>query len=133
MLGAEVAVEWLLLALAAFGSIAMMWALFNLGKTVDAIDDGWRHLRRGRRGDVAPLTVEKIAADLRRINAYLDALERSDAPARAQRLQAAVLAYDDVLLLACRTLEVEAPERGPLGSIERLQTEAALAQHGLVW
>jgi hypothetical protein len=130
-------VIWLELALAALGPVAVIWVAFNLNTIIDAVAGFWRSMvRRVRRqpeGELAPMSVEKIAADLRRINAYLDSIERSDAPARAARLKAAVLAYDDVLLLACRTLEIPAPERAPLESVDRLETEAALAQHGLVW
>lgn len=124
---------WLALALVAMGPVAVMWALFNFPRVVDAVEWMWRRLRRREDPYLAPIPVQKIAADLRRLNAYLEELDRSDAPARAERLKAAVLAYDDVLLIACRTLDVPAPERAPLASVERLQTEAALAQHGLVW
>jgi hypothetical protein len=77
--------------------------------------------------------VQKLAADLTRLAAHFEQVDESDAPAKAFRLKAAALAYDGVLLDAARTLQVPAPERPPLQSIERLQTEAALAQQGLVW
>ncbi len=125
---------WLVLALVALAPVAMMWALFNVAAIVDFFAAGWRRLRPRRSAHVSSsLPVQQIAADLRRLNAYLDEVERSDAPARAARLRAAVLAYDDVLLIACRTLEIPAPERAPLEPVTRLETEAALAQHGLVW
>jgi hypothetical protein len=90
-----------------------------------------RRLRRARRSDV--LSVERLAADLHRLAVHLDTLERSDEMHRVARLRAASLAYDDVLLSACRTLQVDVPDRTPLHPVERLQTEAALAQRGLVW
>jgi hypothetical protein len=130
-------VIWLELGLLALLPAAVILVLINLTAIGDAVGTLWRSmLRRVRRrpaDEPAAMSVEKIAADLRRINAYLDNLERSDAPARAARLKAAVLAYDDVLLLACRTLEIPAPDSAPLEPVDRLQTEAALAQHGLVW
>ena len=93
----------------------------------------WRRLR-GRRAPVASeVPVQQLAADLRRLSAHFEQVDRSDAPAKAFRLRAVSLAYDDVLLVAARTLDVPAPERPPLASIERLQTEAALAQHGFDW
>lgn len=90
-----------------------------------------RRLRRTRRPDV--LSVERLAADLHRLAVNLDTLERSDEMHRVARLRAASLAYDDVLLSACRTLQVDVPDSTPLRPVERLQTEAALAQRGLVW
>ena len=77
--------------------------------------------------------VERLAADLHRLAVHIDTIERSQEMHRVARLRAASLAYDDVLLSACRTLEVEVPETTPLHPVERLQTEAALAQAGLVW
>jgi hypothetical protein len=50
-----------------------------------------------------------------------------------ERLAAASLAYDWVLLSACRTLEVPLPQMPPLRTVERLETEAALAARGLDW
>ena len=124
---------WVQIGLTTLAPVAVLWVCFNVPLVVDLIEAGWRRLRPRRSTDASPFPVQKIAADLHRLNAYLEQLEHSDAPARAARLQAAVLAYDDVLLLACRTLEIPAPECTPLEPITRLETEAALAQHGLVW
>ncbi|MDX6234002.1 MAG: hypothetical protein QOH68_3084 [Nocardioidaceae bacterium] len=77
--------------------------------------------------------VERLAADLHRLAVHIDTIERSQEMHRVARLRAASLAYDDALLSACRTLEVAVPETTPLHPVERLQTEAALAQAGLVW
>ena len=78
-------------------------------------------------------SIERIGADLHRLSVEIRRLEASDQPAKAARMRAATLAYDDVLLQACRTLEVEATARPPLAPLERLETEAALAREGLVW
>ena len=99
----------------------------------DRVDTGWRRLRRQPELRPTGIPVQKLAADLRRLAAHFEQVDGSDAPAKAFRLRAAALAYDGVLLDAARTLQVPAPERPPLQSIERLQTEAALAQQGLVW
>ena len=77
--------------------------------------------------------LERHCADLRRLSQELDRLEASDLPAKGARLRAAGLAYDDVLLAACRALEVPAPARAPLAPLDRLETEAALARCGLLW
>jgi hypothetical protein len=101
-----------------------------LGEHVQALLDRLFPQRRQR-----PLVepVERLAADLHRLAVHIDTIERSQEMHRVARLRAASLAYDDVLLSACRTLEVEVPETTPLHPVERLQTEAALAQAGLVW
>jgi len=89
------------------------------------------HPERKQRAQGQP--VERLAADLHRLAVHIDTIERSQELHRVARLRAASLAYDYVLLSACRTLEVEVPESTPLHPAERLQTEAALAQAGLVW
>lgn len=78
--------------------------------------------------------VERIAADLRRLAHDLELIERSDHPRKVARLRASSMAYDDVLLEACRALEVAAPvAHPPLCPADRLQAEAGLACAGLRW
>jgi hypothetical protein len=79
------------------------------------------------------VSVEQLAADLRRLANHLERIYRADEPSKMERLQAAALAYDWVLLSACRTLDVPVPGDAPLDAMERLQTEAALAALGLDW
>lgn len=79
------------------------------------------------------VSVEQLAADLRRLATELERVRHQDQPAKMARLTAAALAYDWVLLSAARTLDVPAPGQAPLGSLERLYTEAALAAQGLDW
>jgi hypothetical protein len=79
------------------------------------------------------LSIEQLAADLRRLAAHLERCYRADQPAKMERLAAAALAYDWVLLSACRTLDVPVPGDPPLAAFDRLQAEAALAAQGLDW
>jgi hypothetical protein len=79
------------------------------------------------------VSVEQLAADLRRLAAELERVRDQDQPAKMARLTAAALAYDWVLLSAARTLDVPAPGHAPLRPVERLETEAALAAQGLDW
>jgi hypothetical protein len=79
------------------------------------------------------ISVEQLAADLRRLAAQLERVYVQDQPAKMERLTAAALAYDWVLLSAARTLDVPAPQHAPLRPLERLETEAALAARGLDW
>jgi hypothetical protein len=126
-------VMWIwLLVLAVVPLLAIMFFVHMLTvfDQADAVRDRLRR-RRPQRAQVQP--VERLAADLHRLAVHLDNVERSDDMHRAARLRAAALAYDDVLLSACRTLDVEVPDSTPLHAVERLQTEAALAQRGLVW
>jgi hypothetical protein len=90
-------------------------------------------LRPGHHERALGQPVERLAADLHRLAVHLDTVERSHEMHRVERLRAAVLAYDDTLRSACRTLDVEVPDSSPLPPFVRLQTEAALAQRGLVW
>jgi hypothetical protein len=75
----------------------------------------------------------RLAADLHRLSVNLAEVEGARVPAKMARMRAALLAYDDELLCACRVLQLPAPASSPLHPLERLQTEAVLAQHGLHW
>jgi hypothetical protein len=77
--------------------------------------------------------IERLVSDLRRLERDYSRIERSDLPRRAVRLQGVSLAYDDALCACCTALEIPAPGRPPLDAVQRLQIEATLAQHGLVW
>ena len=78
-------------------------------------------------------TLERLVSDLRRLERDYRCIEDSDLPAKAARLRSVTLAYDDTLRACCRALDLAEPEKPPLGPVARLQTEAALAQHGLTW
>jgi len=78
-------------------------------------------------------SLERLVADLRRLEREYQRVESSNELGRASRLRAIGMAYDDTLRACCRTVGLEAPERSPLSSIHRLQTEAALAQAGVTW
>ncbi|HYO86413.1 MAG TPA: hypothetical protein VES01_08185 [Dermatophilaceae bacterium] len=77
--------------------------------------------------------LERLAADLRRLEADRHVLRSSNQPARAQRLMAAELAYEDVLLDCCEALELSCPGPPPLTPAQRRDTEAALFVAGLRW
>ena len=124
---------WFWVAVAAVLPLGVTMLVVNLPSLLDRIEGPLDRLRprRAQRAQVQP--VERLAADLHRLAVHLDTLERSREMHRVARLRAASLAYDDVLRSACRTLEVEVPESTPMHPVERLQTEAALAQRGLIW
>jgi len=73
--------------------------------------------------------IERLAADLRRLRPLLDDPTRS----RTQR-EGARLAYEEVLVDACRALGIDhrlGAGRGLAAEVEVLRVEAALADSGL--
>src|SRR5690348_338526 len=115
--------------------LALVVAAALLGHLDWMLRLGTRFLDRfaPRRAETDNLSVEQLAADLRRLAAHLEQCYRVDQPAKMERLAAAALAYDWVLLSACRTLDIPVPGEPPLDAFDRLQTEAALAAEGLDW
>jgi hypothetical protein len=79
------------------------------------------------------VSVEHLVSDLRRLAVLLEQTYDTEQPAKMARLTAASLAYDYVLLSACRTLEIDLPHTPPLEPVARLETEAELARQGLQW
>jgi hypothetical protein len=88
--------------------------------------------RRPRASRDEPAECEKYRRTLRRLAADHDRLLTADLPARAARLRAVELAYDDTLRHACVTLDLDPPP-APLTAVERVQVEAELVLHGLDW
>lgn len=89
--------------------------------------------RRRRQPTPTGPSLQRLVDDLRRLEGVYRDIERGDPPAKAARLRAVSLAYDDTLRACCRALDLPAPESPPLDPVVRLQTEAALAQSGLRW
>lgn len=118
----------------AYFALAFVPAAFFLG--LAKLLDWWANGGQIRvRHDPVPAgpPIERLVSDLRRLERDYTRIERSDLPRRVVRLQSVSLAYDDTLCACCTALEIPWSGRRPLGAVERLQIEAALAQHGLVW
>ncbi len=113
-------------------ALAFLGLLGHLDRPAAALGTLWHRLRR-RPPEPATVAVEQLAADLRRLATVLEQTYATEQPAKMARLTAASLAYDWVLLAACRTLEIPTQETAPLDAIGRLQTEAELARSGLNW
>jgi hypothetical protein len=94
----------------------------------------WSHgsAPHGRDADPGP-SLQRLVDDLRRLEREYVRVERSDLPARAARLCALNLAYDDTLRACCHALGLAEPSERPLSGVARLRTEAELAQRGLEW
>jgi hypothetical protein len=121
----EIAVTYALLA-------ATPAAVFLLAiKALERFTSG-RPVRRRTPVPVEP-SLERLVADLRRLEGDYRRIEASDLPGRAARLRTVTLAYDDILRACCTALDLPQPDRPPLSPLVRLQTEAALAQRGLTW
>lgn len=123
---------WLWLVFAAAGPVCVVMLVVHFSAISDRIEDAWRQVRHRHPAPETP-PIECLAADLRRLGLHLARVESSNELAKAFRMKAASWAYDDVLLSACRALEVETEAHAPLAAFERLETEAVLAQHGLQW
>lgn len=83
----------------------------------------------------APVPIERVTADLRRLRAQLEARENCPGMSgKGMRMGALKIAYVQVLAMACRQLEIRPPRatgdwRTPLTEIYRV--EAELRAHGL--
>ena len=126
-----------LLAVMALLPVIVAGAVRLVRRAAGRLSPWWERRRTRRRSlrgdDPFRRPIERLTQDLRRLLTELDEIERSNPPAKVARLRAASLAYDGVLVAACRALEVDLPARPPLGPLERLEAEAELARHGLTW
>ncbi len=118
--------------LVAAGPIIMAVLIVKSTVIVDLIESAVQAVRHRKPVPESP-PIEVLAADLRRLGSQLALVESSNEIAKAFRLTATSRAYDDVLLSACRVLEVDTAAQSPLRPVERLEAEAALAMHGLRW
>jgi hypothetical protein len=104
----------------------------RLGETIR------RRWRRVRPAPPEPIgqPIENIAASLRRLQSWLDTYaDPRPIPGKATKLMAAASAYDQVLIDACRALEVAQALDGTEGldrEAERLRIQSALEDAGLV-
>lgn len=96
---------------------------------------GWRggsRLAEARRKAPPPETVEQLEADLRRLRAELEDTEtRAGLTAKQHRVRALRGAYLDVLVTACRRLDVPPPEGGEHASLAEIyRAEHAVFSRG---
>jgi hypothetical protein len=122
-----------LLAVVLIGFLALP---FVLSGVIAVVRRQWEQISEQRRpsgADTVP--IEKVAADLRRLRAQLEAREnRPGLTGKGMRMGAVRIAYVQVLGVACHQLEVLPPRSGPhwhtpLAEIYRV--EAQLRERGL--
>ena len=115
--------------------VALVFVPAALFLVLAKVLDWWARGGTRHRERVQPTgpPIERLVRDLRRLERDYSRIERSDLPRRIVRLQGVSLAYDDALCACCTALEIPVPGRPPLDAVQRLQIEATLAQHGLVW
>lgn len=102
-----------------------------------AVNAARRHWERAdkHRPVADALPIERVAADLRRLRAQLEAREnRPGLSGKGMRMGAVRLAYVEVLEVACRQLDVQPPRSGPewqTSLAEIYRVEAQLRERGL--
>ena len=120
----------LLYLLLAVTPAAVLWAA---GKGVERMVLGPRARPAATAAATAERSLQRLVADLRRLEGEYARIQRAQEPGRATRLRAVGLAYDDTLTACCRAVGLPAPSAPPLSALSRLHTEAALAQAGVTW
>ncbi len=105
-------------------------ALLLAGRALERWCGTYRSPRRD--AAAAGISLERLVADLRRLEDDYRRISRSDLPARVARMRTVTLAYDDTLRSCCRAVGLPEPS-SPLTALARLETEAALSQQGVTW
>lgn len=123
------------LALDAAHAVLRYAATGHAPRPYSAVTDRWEEWRDAQIPPPAPPTPQALSADLRRLADEVQAVTASSRPAKALHLRAALLAYDDALLRACRELHVGTPEgaRSGMSPDNRFRTESALLASGFEW
>ncbi|MGL4178560.1 MAG: hypothetical protein ACRCSN_21080 [Dermatophilaceae bacterium] len=93
-----------------------------------------QHQARRRHVEPEPLPTVLLGLELRRIAADVHRIETGCQPHRAARLEAAMAAYDTVLLQLAVSNDVPTPpHRPPLSARSRLEVETGLVSSGVDW
>jgi hypothetical protein len=80
----------------------------------------------------SPAELSRLTESLRRLEDDYRRISASDLPGRVARMRTVARAYDDTLRACCRAVGLPEPS-DPLDGLARLETEAALSQHGVHW
>jgi len=136
---------WLLLLVVLFAPalvFSALWALFptadepsRLRVALAARLEGWaRHLRRQKPPEYDPFATLRVQERLGVVADHVRALELDPKTfARAERIIASQLAYDQLLAEACHLAGVEVEARAKGDPAERFREEVELASRGWTW
>ena len=115
--------------MAADGPVAR-WRL----RLADRLEDAAAHLRRPRATVPDPFVALRVQSRLGIVAQHVQRLEADKrAMARAERIVATQLAYDDLLQEACRLAGVDVPPHARGDPAERFREEVELAGRGWAW
>lgn len=129
-------VVWLVVTTAGFAVLAVVLSHAHGDDGPRDVEHRWLHsLRREHFEPVGP-PIEEIAATLRRLRGWLAIYDDpTPIPGKATKVAATSLAYDRVLVDACRALRITQALGDTVGfdhEAERLRVESALEEAGLV-
>jgi hypothetical protein len=113
----------------------VLYAATRAGDAARWARQGYRRLRPSD-PSVAPVDIERISADLRRLARLLEAYVASAPDIPMARRRGAELAYEDRLVDACRALGIPQRLREPWEvhhDFERIRVERALERAGLAF
>jgi len=115
--------------------LALLASPFVASAVVTVVRREWEQIAEQRRTKTGAVPIERVAADLRRLRAQLEAREnRPGLTGKGMRMGAVRLAYVEVLEVACRQLDVLPPRSGPewqTSLAEIYRVEAQLRERGL--
>lgn len=94
---------------------------------------GWAGRRRPETATCSRPSIERMTGDLAWLAEEMNRIQHGNQPAKAHRLAAVGLAYDDTLRMCGQALDIPTPVERELTGQERLELEAALALAGLTW
>jgi hypothetical protein len=103
-------------------------------RLADRLEGAAARLRRSRRYVPDPFVALRVQSRLGIVAHHVQALEADKrAMARAERIVASQLAYDDLLAEACRMAGVDIPPHAKGDPAERFREEVELAGRGWTW
>ncbi len=103
-------------------------------RLADRLESLAAHLRRRHRYVPDPFVALRVQSRLGIVARHVQALEADRrAMARAERIVASQLAYDDLLEEACRMAGVDIPPHAKGDPAERFREEVELAGRGWTW
>jgi hypothetical protein len=115
--------------------LALLASPFVVSAALTLVRRQWEQITEQHRPATAAVPIERVAADLRRLRAQLEAREnRPGLTGKGMRMGAVRLAYVEVLEVACHQLDVTPPRSGPewqTSLAEIYRVEAQLRERGL--